>query len=69
MPVECSHCKTLQDVGTAFSGREKFSGGGLQTLLCINASCKREFDVLIPEQVLAGPFPHAAPPAFVPFEA
>ena len=51
--VECQHCKTKQKVHVAAS-----SGGaqmGEQTIQCIK--CEKDFDVMVPDKFVRGPFP------------
>jgi hypothetical protein len=60
MPVECSNCHAEQVVQV----RARFGAGqyGPQMIECV--ACKQEFDVLVPDQILAGPIPLAELPRF-----
>jgi hypothetical protein len=53
MTVECPCCKTKQKVHVAAS-----PGGaqmGDQAIPCIK--CEKDFDVMVPDKILRGPFP------------
>jgi phage FluMu protein Com len=53
MTVECQRCKTKQKVHVATqSGVGQMSD---QTIRCIK--CDKDFDVLVPDKILRGPFP------------
>jgi hypothetical protein len=52
MTVECYLCKTKQKVHVA---SREVSEKGFETITCI--SCKRAFDVRLPDKVVAGSFP------------
>ena len=54
MTVQCEHCKENQSVSIAFR-LGGYVGPGPQTITCIK--CKRDFDVTVPDKILAGPFP------------
>jgi hypothetical protein len=51
--VECPHCKVKQKVHVA--GRPGIAQTGSQYLSCIN--CDSEFDVMLPDKIVGGPFP------------
>lgn len=53
MTVECTHCKTKQNVKV--NARPGFGQMGNQSIPCVN--CKREFDVMVPDKIVGGPFP------------
>ena len=53
MTVECQHCKAKQSVHVA--APTGFTQIGDQTIQCIN--CKENFDVRVPDKIVAGPFP------------
>lgn len=52
MTVECKHCKTRQAVHVA--AKPGFGGMGDQLVSCI--SCKKQFDVMVPDRIIGGPF-------------
>jgi len=53
MTVECQHCKAKQKVHIAV--RTGVGGMGEQTISCIE--CERDFDVMVPDKIIRGPFP------------
>jgi hypothetical protein len=53
MTVECHHCNTKQTVHVA--ARAGFAQLGSQTIPCIK--CKKDFDVMVPDKIVGGPFP------------
>jgi hypothetical protein len=53
MTVECQHCKTKQKVHVA--ARTGFAQLGSQTIPC--TKCKKDFDVMVPDRIVGGPFP------------
>jgi predicted Zn finger-like uncharacterized protein len=53
MTVECQHCKTEQKVHVA--ARTGGAQMGDQTVRCIK--CDKDFDVLVLDKILRGPFP------------
>lgn len=52
MTVECNHCKTKQSVHVA--AKPGFAQMGDQSVSCI--SCKKQFDVMVPDRIIGGPF-------------
>jgi hypothetical protein len=52
-PVECQQCKAKQKVHVAV----RPCAGAIvrQTILCIE--CERDFDVMVPDKIISGPFP------------
>ena len=52
MAVLCSHCKEKQVVHVR--DRASFAGEGLHTVECLK--CHKGFDVLVPDEIVAGPF-------------
>jgi hypothetical protein len=53
MIITCSHCETKQSVHVA--ARAGFAQMLDQGVACIK--CKTEFDVLLPNKIIEGPFP------------
>ena len=53
MTVECLRCKTKQKIHVA--ARSRFAQMGSQTIPCIK--CEKDFDVMVPDKILRGPFP------------
>ena len=53
MTVECQHCKAKQKVHVAV--RAGVGGMGKQTISCIE--CEKNFDVIVPDKIIRGPFP------------
>jgi hypothetical protein len=52
MSVTCTHCKEEQNVQVrARTGCRQMD---FQTIRC--AACKRPFDVMVPDQIVGGPF-------------
>lgn len=60
IPVKCSNCGAKQVV--RMRARAGFSQYGPQAINCV--ACEREFEALIPDQILGGPFPPAELPRF-----
>jgi hypothetical protein len=52
MTVECSHCKTKQNVHVA--ARIGIVPVGNQMIQCIK--CKKDFEVMAPDRIVGGPF-------------
>jgi hypothetical protein len=53
IPVHCQHCKQKQIVHVFVrAGRNPMNN---QTVTCI--TCKKDFDVLVPDPIIGGPFP------------
>jgi DNA-directed RNA polymerase subunit RPC12/RpoP len=50
--VECTHCNTKQIVRV--SARAGFVGKGTQTIKCIE--CQKEFEAVLPDKIMSGPF-------------
>ena len=53
MTVECQNCKAKQKVHVAV--RAGVGGMGKQTISCIE--CEKNFDVMVPDKIIRGPFP------------
>jgi hypothetical protein len=53
MAVACTHCREKQRVHVA--ARPGFNGPGAQTVACIK--CEGDFDVMVPDKIVGGPFP------------
>jgi hypothetical protein len=53
MTAECRHCKTKQTVHVAACTGVGMIGN--QTIRCIN--CDHQFDVMLPDKIVGGPFP------------
>jgi hypothetical protein len=51
--VECQYCKTKQSVHVAPGNGAAEMGD--QVITCIG--CKRDFVVMVPDKIIAGPFP------------
>jgi hypothetical protein len=57
MTVKCPHCETEQAVRVAVVKLGVLQVSPPQSLSCINIQCKKDFDVMIPHRIIAGPFP------------
>jgi hypothetical protein len=52
-PVSCSHCKEKQSVHVR--ARSGFAAMGPQFVECLK--CHESFWVIVPDEIIAGPFP------------
>jgi hypothetical protein len=52
MTVKCSNCSKPQVVQVR--ARLGFAGYGPQTIQCVE--CEHDFDTMVPDQILGGPF-------------
>ncbi len=52
MTISCAQCKQEQLVHVRARNGSAQMGG--QTVRCVN--CKQEFDVMVPDQIVGGPF-------------
>ena len=53
MTVTCTHCGAKQVVRVA--AQTGFAQMSNQAVLCVK--CKKEFDVMVPDKIVGGPFP------------
>jgi hypothetical protein len=54
IPISCPHCKQEQIVH--IHARTGFLQIADQTVRCANAECGKYFDVLLPDEIIGGPF-------------